>query len=180
MQLKLLSTAAAVVAGACALAGNANAEIYISGHGGLVTKAESSGFSADGQMTYGGAVGTSFGPLRVEIGADVMEAEALGGAVDITATDLSATAFLDVPLTENFSGFVGLGAGWIDGEADFGFGSYTADGTEWHYALGASYKMSDNMTLEARWTATNASLDAYGSDFDADLETLTVGLRFAI
>lgn len=144
---------------------------------------EVSGIQLNDDMTYGAAVGTAVGPVRVEAGVDRVAGDLnLGFAsVQANALDWSVTGYLDLPVGDNASVFGGLGVGYIDAEANAFGTTIDGSGTEWHYAVGGAYRLNDRLIVEAQYRHTEA--DSISTDFvDVDLsfDAVTAGFRLAL
>lgn len=147
-----------------------------------VSEAEVSGFALDEGMSYGAALGTSVGPVRVEAGVDRLSGsfDLFGPSINADALDWRATAFLDLPVGDNASVFAGAGVDYIDAEASVFGTDIGADGTGWHWAVGGAYRLSGNIIAEAQYRKIAADLDSDFGDVDLDASQITLGLRFAL
>lgn len=179
--LKYAAAVAAMVAGN-AWATNADAMTYGKISVGQ-TDAEIEGIDLSDGAAYGAAIGTNFGPVRVEAGVDHLSGSfnAFGPEVEATALDYHATAYLDLPVGDNAKAFAGVGLDYIEGQASFFGTDIDASGDGWHWAAGASYRLSETITAEAQFRQVSANLDAdFLGDVDLDASEVTLGLRFAL
>lgn len=132
-------------------------------------------------LAYGGDVGTSFGPVRVEAGVDHLAgAINLGPTISATALDYHATGYLDLPVGSNASVYAGAGVDYVDGSAHFFGSSISGNGTGWHYAVGAAYRLNDRMIGEVQVRHIDASLSTDYGDVDFTSDEVTAGVRFAL
>lgn len=146
------------------------------------SEAEVSGFALDEGLSYGAALGSSIGPVRVEAGVDRLSGsfDLFGPSIDAGALDYRATAFLDLPVGEHASVFAGAGVDYIDAEASAFGTDIDADGTGWHWAVGGAYRLSDNLIAEAQFRRVSADLETDFGDVDLEADQVTFGLRFAL
>ena len=147
------------------------APLYISGHVGVSTEQSVGGISFEDQNTFGGAIGTAVGPVRVEVGVDRHNGSAYGGIVQSRATVYNASAFLDTS-----SGFyAGGGVDWAQASESFYGCKENDSGFGYHAAVGYAKRISDNIILDAQARYTH--LDVFEGSSDV---TFTVGARVAI
>lgn len=135
------------------------------------------GINLDDGQTYGAAVGTSVGPVRVEAGVRHVDTGLDLFGVSADGLDYAATAYFDFAITERTGVFVGAGVDYITAEASIGpWAAFDAEGTGYHYAAGVAHRVSDNAILEAQYRHTEADLDG----LDLELDAVTIGARFAL
>jgi opacity protein-like surface antigen len=170
-------TAAAILA-PC-LISNANASDWYGKVSVGQTEADISGVALDEGLAYGGAVGTSIGPVRVEAGVTHLSGD-FAGIVDADALTYSATGYLDLPVGAHASVFAGAGIDYIDGEANVFGSTLDASGEGYHWSVGGAYRLSERMIAEAMFTQTTADLDTDFGGVDLEANTVTLGLRFAL
>lgn len=178
MKLKLAALAAIVT-----MFGISNAsagEFYGALRVGNVADIDVDGIGADGESSYGAAIGYDFGLVRTEGFAQRMEAGFLGGIVDANAWAYGATAFVDWDVTENFTLSAGAGGHWMD--ADVNLGGITATdgaGFGYQFAGAATWQISDRLALEGMLTEYhNGEMEFFGA-WTPEVETrvATLGLR---
>lgn len=168
--------ALAAVAGlACAALASCDtasaAPLYISGHVGAATQVGASDVSFDDGQTYGVAIGTAVGPLRVEAGVDRHNASGWGGSLNGRATVYNASAFLDTQ-----SGFyAGGGVDWAQASVSFYGCKENDQGFGYHAAVGFAHRVADNVIVDAQARYTH--LDVFGGASDV---TYTIGARVAV
>lgn len=148
------------------------------------SEAELNGFGLDAGLTYGAALGTAVGPLRVEAGVDRISGDIDLGFVSANADalDFRASAFLDLPIGDSASIYAGGGVDYVDGEAGAFGTSIDASGTGWHWAVGGAYRLTDRLIGEAQvrqLRVDDLDAGAFGS-VDLDATLVTVGLRFEL
>ncbi len=173
--------AAALVLAPLAFVSSANAApFYVKASVGQTAGAAVSGVDLSDDMVYGGALGTSVGPFRIEAGADHI-ATKFASIVDASAWDYSATAYLDLPLGDHASLFAGAGLDHINGSAKTPFGSFDASGNGHHFSGGLAYRFAPGVIGEAQYRRISADLDggSFGS-VNIDVDTVTAGLRLAL
>lgn len=182
MNFKLFCGAAAVAVLAPLIPVNAaHAEgYYVTARIGEVTdaSAEAYGYTIDlnGDETYGVALGTALGPVRVEASYDVQNFNLLG-LISADARVISLNGYLDLPVTDRFGLFAGAGPSFVDAELSYGLGSASATGWGYNLAGGATYRLAPNLTAELRVQRTDVTL---GDDLDAVSYTSTIGVRAAM
>lgn len=144
-------------------------------------EAQIEGFELDEGLTYGAAIGTSVGPFRVEAGVDRLSGDFGGGLLDGDALDYSASAFLDLNVSERASLFAGAGVDYVQAEANIFGSSIDASGSGWHYAVGGAYRLAEGIIAEVQWRQLDASVDAdFIGEVDLEARSVTAGLRFAL
>lgn len=125
-------------------------------------------------FTYGGYVGTSVGPFRVEAGASHIGGDAnfFGIPLETSAVDLNATAYLDTA-----SGFyVGAGVDYVLGEASVAsIASADFSGYGWHASGGYAFEAAGGV-VEVQGTYRAVDL----GEVDLSGPAFTVGYRRAI
>lgn len=175
MKPRYLITGAIAAIGAAAAP--AHAEQYLAVRGGVSTDVSASGVSLDGGFAFEAAAGGKIGPVRVELRGGRMEAD-LAGAIDVSAWDLGATAFLDLDVGRGtFS--AGGGASYVFANANFGFGGEDGEGAGWHYALAYARPLTETMAFEAIYRHTEiGDLDIAGG-VATEADAFLVGLRFS-
>lgn len=177
--LKYAAAVAALIAGN-AWAEQADAATYAKISVGQ-TAGEVNGINLDDGLAYGAAIGTNFGPVRVEVGVDHLAgAINFGPTLEATALDYSATAYLDLPIGDNATVFAGAGVDYVMGEASFFGNNIDAEGDGWHYAVGASYRLAPGIVGEAQFRQVSAELDSDFGPVDLDASEVTLGLRFLL
>lgn len=183
--MKSFQIGAAMVAlvGMNALATEADARNWYAKASVGVSEADVSAFggtvSFDEGLAYGGAMGTSVGPVRVEAGVSHLSGD-FAGVINADALDYHLTGYLDLPVGDNASVFGGAGIDYIDGEASLGFGSIDASGEGYHYAAGFAYRFSDRIIGEFQWRHVTADLDTSFGSVDLEANEATVGIRLAL
>lgn len=162
----LTALAAAVAAIACLTPAQAQAEVYAKAQVGLTAASSLEGYAMEDNVTFGGAVGTTVGPLRIEAGIDRIGAAISG--VDFRATDYRATAYADIFGNDDGSFYVGAGLDYLAADVSSGPWSTDFTGNGWHVAAGYGHRVSSNMILEAGaryidadFEGTNASAVAF-------------------
>lgn len=180
---RLLSVCALAALSAAAFARPAAADDwYVKASVGQ-SEAEVSGIAFEPGLSYGAALGTSVGPVRVEAGVDRLSGElSLGGpSVQADALVYSVTGYLDLPVGDNASIYAGAGLDYVDGDASLFGSSIDANGDGWHWALGGAYRVSERIIGEVQYTSLSADLDAaYIGAVDLRDDRITAGLRFAL
>ncbi len=172
--IRSIIAAAAILA--CSAAPAFAAPFYLKAEIGT-TDVAVEGINLDDGQTYGAAVGTAIGPVRVEAGVRHVDTGLDLFGVSAEGLDYSATAYFDFAVTERTGVFVGAGVDYITAEASFGpFFSTDTEGTGYHYAAGVAHRVSENTILEAQYRHTEADLDG----LDLELDAVTVGARFAL
>ena len=141
--------------------------------------AEISGVGLSSGTSYGAAVGTSIGPVRVEGGVSHISGD-LAGIVEAEALVVSGTAYLDLQLGERASLFGGAGLDYVDGSAEVFGSSIEASGDGYHYVLGGAYRLTDNIIGEVSYRHTEADLDSDFGSVDLEADVVSVGLRLAL
>lgn len=177
--LKTTAALAALTAGAAIFTCPANAGEWYGTVKVGQTQSSVEGIDLNDGLAYGAALGTSVGPVRVEVGADHLAGD-FGNVIDASAWDYSATAYLDLNVGANSSVFAGAGADYIDGSASFGYGSIDASGTGYHWALGAAHRFAAGVVGEVQYRQINADLDTGYGSVNLDAQEITAGLRFAL
>lgn len=180
--MKTLQVAAALAAiiGGNAIATTADAgEWYAAARVG-VSEAEVSGMAFNEGLTYGGAVGTSVGPVRVEAGVTRLSGD-FANVIEADALDYSLSGFLDFPVGDRAALFVGGGVDYVDGSASIYGSEIEASGNGYHYTTGLSYRFSPGIIGEAAYSHLTAELDAdYLGDIDLESDQVSLGLRLAL
>jgi len=148
---------------------------YIKAEVGQASNISAGPVSLQNGDTYGAAIGTAVGPVRVEAGAARVNTSAFG-VIDVTATDYSATAYLDLPVTARTGVYAGAGFDYLTADASFGFGGTDLSGDGWHWTAGMAHRISDNAIAELQFTRLDGDLE--GVDVAAD--RWTVGVRFGL
>jgi opacity protein-like surface antigen len=143
------------------------------------SQADVSGISFEEGLSYGGAVGTSVGPVRVEAGVNRLSGD-FAGVVNADALDWNATAYLDLPVGDNASVYAGAGLDYVDGSASIYGYDIDASGDGYHWTIGAAYRLNANMIGEVQYTSTTADLDTDFGGVDLDASNISVGVRFAL
>ena len=141
--------------------------------------ANGSSVSFDEGLSYGGAVGTSVGPVRVEAGVNRLSGD-FATVVDADALDWNATAYLDLPIGDNASVYAGAGLDYVDGSASIYGYDIDASGEGYHLSVGAAYRLNSNMIGEIQYTQINAELDTDFGGVDLDASNISIGVRFAL
>jgi len=160
------------------LSSDAHADVYVKAEiGATVDTQVDAGFASaelNDDLTFGGYVGTAFGPFRVEAGAAHISGDAnfFGIPVDASAIDYNATAYLDTA-----SGFyVGAGVNYVQAEATVAnVFSVDQEGTGWHVSGGYAFAAAGGI-VELQGTYRDIDLDAV----DLSGPAFTVGYRRAI
>lgn len=176
----MIRTGLAVVAAALAFAlisSPAHADVYVKAEVGITadTQVDTSFGSIElgDDVTFGGYVGTSVGPFRVEAGVSHISGNAdfFGIGLDASANDFNATAYLDTA-----SGFyVGGGVDYVVGEASVGgFTSADFSGYGWHASGGYAFSAAGGI-VELQGTYRQIDL----GDVDLSGPAFTVGYRHA-
>lgn len=178
-----VGVALAALVGINALATNADAGEWYGavrlGQSQADVSAGGSTISFDEGLSYGAAVGTSVGPVRVEAGVNRLSGD-FAGVVNADALDWNATAYLDLPVGDNASVYAGAGLDFIDGSASIYGYDIDASGEGYHFSVGAAYRLSANMIGEVQYTQITADLDTDFGGVDLDASNISVGVRFAL
>ena len=155
--------------------------LYLSAHAGQTTNVAVSGINLNDDAAYGGAIGSSVGPVRVEAGIDRLSAN-LDGVIQAHALDYSASAFFDLPLSDATSVFAGGGVDYLQAEAKVIYGgSVSASGYGYHFGGGVSHRIAEHMIAQVEWRRVKASnLSINGSDVDLTADTVTAGVRVSL
>ncbi len=171
MKHTLLSTIVALGA-FFALTPDASArDWYVRAEVGQAAETEANGFSLSDDVAYGGALGTSIGPVRTEVGVSRITADT--ATVSASAVDYNATAYLDTA-----SGlYVGAGVDYIEAEASFGPFSANDSGFGYHVTGGYARRLSDNVVGEVSARYVSADLDTVG---EVETVVFSFGLRMAL
>ncbi len=143
------------------------------------SEADVSGLTLDEGTSYGAALGTSVGPVRVEAGVARLSGD-YAGIVSADALDYHATAYLDLPVGANASLFAGAGVDYIDGEGSIFGSSIDASGEGWHWAVGGAYRLNDRMIGEVQFRQIEADLDTDFGGVDLEAQEMSIGLRLAL
>lgn len=116
-------------------------------------------------------VGTDLGPVRVEAGVRQIELEALAGAVQIDATNLTGTAYVDLP----YGFFVGGGPDYYQTETTLG-GVFSIEDSGWGYHATAGYRhrLSDSIDLEVAYRYSSSD------DLGFTSGAVTAGVSFIL
>jgi opacity protein-like surface antigen len=180
MKLILQTALATALLAPAALAGNAEArDWYVKATIGQAEPAIES-FELDEGLTYGAALGTSVGPVRVEGGVTRLDT-GFAGVIDADALNYTLTGYLDLPVGENASVYGGVGLNYITADASIFGSGIDASGDGWHYAAGFAYRLNERMIGEFQYRHTDASLDAdFIGDIDVETDEVSVGLRLAL
>lgn len=144
---------------------------------------EVSGLSFGDDVTYGAALGTSLGPVRIEAGVDRISGGIdLGGpSIEADALVYSTTAYLDLPIGANASLYAGAGIDYVDGEASFFGADIGASGDGYHWSVGGAYRFNDRIIGEAQFSQLTADLDVdYLGGADLENNRFTLGLRLEL
>lgn len=144
---------------------------YVKAEVGQASNVSAGPMSLENGLTFGGAVGTSVGPVRVEAGASRVNTGALS-VVDITATAYSATAYLDLPMGL----YAGAGLDYLTADANVGFAGTDLSGDGWHWSAGYAHRISPNMIAEAQFTRLDGDMDSVSVAADR----WTVGVRIGL
>lgn len=147
---------------------------YVKASAGVSLNTEVEGFSLEDNAVYGVAVGTAVGPVRVEVGADRINTGIMG--LEANVNDFSATAYLDLPITENTGVFVGAGLDYLQAEASYYGYEFDQDGQGWHATAGVATRLSDRVIGEVAIRYLDADFD----DFSGEHLGATVGVRVRI
>lgn len=175
---KLLVAAAALAP--LAIAGQANADIYVGGLIGGTVENEVEGISLDDGMVYGVIGGWDVqGPFRYE--AEIARSEAsltLGGPfdVEIDTLNIGGTVYFDIPVHGGLDVYGGVGGGYLQSEAKVFFGKVEGDGFEYHAAVGGAVAVSPNFTIDAQLRYTDGEQDFDFID-EVESETTSVSIR---
>lgn len=170
----------AALLGGNAWATNADAGEWYGAIRAGVSEAEVSGLAFNEGLTYGAAVGTSVGPVRVEAGVTRLSGD-FANVVEADALNYSLSGFLDFPVGEKASLFVGGGVDYVDGDASIYGSEIEASGNGYHYGGGFSYRFSPGVIGEAAYSHLTAELDAdYLGDIDLESDQVSLGLRLAL
>lgn len=170
--------AVAAVAAFFAFAPLASADVYVKAEVGVTadTQIDTTYGSLElgDDFTYGGYVGTSVDPFRVEAGVSHISGDAnfFGIPLEASANDFSATAYLDTA-----SGFyVGAGADYVMGEATVA-SVFTQEfsGYGYHVSAGYAFEAAGGI-VEFQGTYRQINL----GDVDLSGPAFTVGYRHAI
>lgn len=154
-------------------------ELYAKVGVGQTENASVGGIDLTGDTAYTAGIGTGLGPLRVE-GAVSHVSGHLSTFADISAYDYQATAYLDVPITQNSGVFAGVGADYVSGTATAFGSSMDANGKGWHYTVGVAHRFAPGLIGEVSYTKVSADVDTpYGSQ-NADFSTAMASLRVAL
>lgn len=176
MKLLTQSAIAAALLGPVLIAPSAHAEgWYVKASVGQ-SSADVGGFGLNDGFAYDLAAGTALGPVRVEGGVARLSGD-FGGVLEANALDYHINGYLDLPVGDNASVFGGVGADYIDGEANFGFGSVDASGEGWNWAVGGAYRLNDRMIGEVQYRQISADLDTPFGGVDLDASVVTFGIR---
>ena len=184
--MKRLFLIAAAAAIPLAVAEPASAEWY-----GAVSigqaDSEIEGVGVDEGLSYGAALGTSWGPLRLEAGVDRISGDLNLGyiAIDTSALDYSLAAYVDLPLGDNASLFAGASVDYVGGQAEILTEQIDASGQGYSWMIGGAYRLNDRMIAEVQWRQLTADLDAEYDGYDlGEVELVsniaTVGLRLEL
>lgn len=141
--------------------------------------ASGSSVSFDEGLSYGGAIGTSVGPVRVEAGVNRLSGD-FATVVDADALDWNATAYLDLPVGDNASVYAGAGLDYVDGSASIYGYDIDASGDGYHWTVGAAYRLSERMIGEVQYTNITADLDTDFGGVDLDASNISIGVRLAL
>lgn len=128
---------------------------------------------------YGAYVGTGVGPVRVEAGARHVEGDInLGGiALETSAVNYTATAYIDLATSANSGFFIGAGPDYWQAEANLGpIFSTDQSGYGYHVTGGYATRISDRAIFEVAARYDNADLDAV----DLTGVSATAGVRFRL
>lgn len=131
------------------------------------------------ELTYGAYVGTSVGPVRVEAGASHIAGNInLGGiALEASAIDYNATAYLDLATSDSSGFFIGGGVDYIQAEASLGpFFSTDLSGYGYHVSGGYATRVTENAIFELQARYLVADLD----NVDLTGTAVTAAVRWAL
>jgi opacity protein-like surface antigen len=184
--VKLLQTATALLAGLVSLAltvGQATAAdasgddrgpilgaFYVRGDAGW-SFLEWDGEEDDGGVTAGLGVGYQwYEYLRTDARLD-WSGPFDTGAVDLEATTLLGNAYIDIPLTDDITPYVGagLGWGWVDGD-----GGGDDSGLAYSLMVGSAFTLTGRVELDAGYRYRGITIDGD----DATDHSVTGGIRF--
>lgn len=76
--------------------------------------------------------------------------------------------------------FAGGGLDYIDGEASFFGNTIGASGDGYNWAVGGTYRVSENITAEAQFRRIDADLSTDFGDAGLQTDQITLGLRLAL
>lgn len=128
------------------------------------------------ELTYGAYVGTSVGPVRVEAGASHLAGDINLGpiAIESSAIDYNATAYLDLATSQSGGFFVGAGVDYVQAEVSVGpFFSTDQSGYGYHVSGGYAHRVTESGILEFQARYLSADLD----NVDLTGTAFTVGFR---
>lgn len=151
-------------------------DFYGTVRAGIVMNAEAGPIELSDGDTYGVALGTAVGPVRVEVAANHSNFDVFPG-VTADFNTVSATANIDFQITPQSTVYVGAGPAWGEAEASFGFGSYSDSGIGYVIQAGYSRRLSDTIVGELQVRRTDVDLD---DSFDVSGYGVTAGLRFRL
>ncbi|MGE3582865.1 MAG: hypothetical protein AB7J28_15780 [Hyphomonadaceae bacterium] len=178
--MKLKIAAMAAILTVCGIGSASAGEFYGALRVGNVADIDVDGIGADGEGSYGAAIGYDFDNfLRVETFGQRVEAGFLGGIVDANAWIYGANAFADWDVTENVTLSVGAGGHWMD--ADVNLGGITATdgaGFGYQFAGAATIQVNDRVAVEAMLTEYhNGEMEFFGAWApEVELRVATLGL----
>lgn len=153
--------------------------LYVKATVGQTADTQASGISLSDDLSYGVAIGGDVGPVRLEIGVDHLAAN-LGGVVDATAIDYSATVYYGQPISERSTVFVGAGVDYLDATVSYGPFSTDGSGDGWHYTFGYARTLAPGVTLELSARHIEADLEFSGYGIDAEANVFSIGGRVAL
>lgn len=145
---------------------------------GQAVNTEAAGVDLSDDLAYGVAVGGRLGPARIELGVSRIGADTAG--ISISAIDYSATAFLDLPVSERGAFFAGVGLDYLTAEAGVAFFTVDGEGDGWHYTGGYAHRFTNDLTVEIGVNHLEADLDFSGYSIETSTDVAYVGARFAL
>jgi opacity protein-like surface antigen len=125
----------------------------------------------DGGVTAGLGVGYQWNDyLRADARLD-WSGPFDAGAVDLEATTLLGNAYIDIPLIDDITPYVGagLGWGWVDRD-----GGGDDSGLAYSLMVGSAFTISDKIELDAGYRYRGITIDGD----DATDHSVTGGIRF--
>ena len=160
--------------GAAFLPSQASAEVYAEVEAGLTAGTSVEGYNLADDLAFGGFIGTSVGPVRVEGGISRLSADTSG--LSVHANDWSGSAYLDFPLTDRTSFSLGGGVDYLQAEATAGPWSVDAEGYGYHVSASLGHRVAENVIVEATGRWLQADLDVA----DVSVPTFMIGVRFGL
>ncbi len=95
------------------------------------------------------------------------------GAVDLESTTVLGNAYIDIPLTDNITPYVGAGLGWGWVNSDGG-GVGDDSGFAYSATIGSAFTLTGNIELDAGYRFRGISIDGE----DVTDHAVTGGIRF--